>query len=144
MEKSLTAAEAFQLLVEVSGDLLESRDRYEHSGYVQEWMSNDEATGLALAYLVKQHYSPGISPKMMSAVLMRYCRHDITTSYINCYCHLVLQDGYTIPADELMNQPPNSLIDFQEFIVKGRVLGWKQHWNPFREPYANQWHRAFE
>lgn len=143
MKENLTATSAFQLLIQASADATDLRKQYEDSGFIQSWMSHDEGIAIILAILIKNGYEERFSPKIMTSLLMNYCRDDLVNAFIDFFCQLSEKSGVDISSSDLKTQQIDARMDIHQAAINGKSLGWKQSWGPFKEPHLSEWITGF-
>lgn len=143
MKETLTASSAFHLLIQAAADGIDSREEGEKAGIIQEWMNEDEGIAIILALLVINGYESRFSPKIMTSLLLNYCRDDLTNAFVEFTCQLSSQKGNLLLSSDLRNQQIDVRIDIRQAAVDGKTLGWQQTWGMFKEPYASQWCDSF-
>jgi hypothetical protein len=138
---SLSATQAFFTLIQATADAIDARSGGEAVGIIQKWMNEDEAIAMVLAYYVWTGFDD-CNAANVGAMLTVYCRAEIVTSFYEFYPQLAKKRF-----DELFPEGVGVAhiilaVDIGQYARNNRA-NVKQHWNPFREPFASEWHRAF-
>lgn len=138
--KVLTTVFAFQLLMQATADAIDAREKCKQNGIIQEWMNEGESIAMVLAVrLTTDGFEQNLSPKIMHSLLKNYCRDEIKDSFLDFYAGLLKLDTL----ENVVSEQFNALMDIRGCAIVGKDIGWKEHWNPFKEPFFAQWKSGF-
>jgi len=103
-------------------------------------MSDREAIGQVLANIILMKTEKMtenevlLSGQIVTSFLRDYYNEDILNTFVILYAH-----SKNITIEELIDNPISAYFDFDDVVSRGNELGWKNHWNEFKEPYCYQW-----
>ena len=143
-EKILKIASAFTMLVQCSADVYDCRAEGERTGIINPDYTDDEAISfLSAFYLLNDNYDKSYSPAIMSRTMETYCRPSFFSDFRFFYAALAKKLHQYEIDNKIYNLDIEVLMDVHEFALSGKMLGNKQHWNIFKEPYLTEWNNAF-
>ncbi|CAN7777165.1 hypothetical protein [Caballeronia sp. LjRoot31] len=138
---SLSATQAFFTLIQATADAVDARSSGESAGVIQKWMNGDEAIAMVFAYYVWTGFDDR-NAAIVGAMLTEYCRTEIIASFYEFYPQLAKKRFEELFPDGVGESPVQLTMDIGQYALTNRT-NIKQHWNPFREPFASDWHDAF-
>lgn len=135
-----SATEAFMMALQATAEVKDNRDEGERLGYISQEASDEEAIGQVLTNMLLMNTREMaesealLNGQMMTAFLFDYYDEEVLTIFMTLYAH-----AKKINSNELVSDTFSTHFDFDDTIIQGNELGWKNHWNAFKEPYCYQW-----
>jgi hypothetical protein len=142
MGDCLSVTKGFQILLQVTADVMDAREQVDGSGLIPTNRSTDEAIGILYATYIFNLYEKEFSPLMGFRILEVYCRETILEIYKFSY-KLFLKRSVNIEIDFSKNII-DPVMEIYPMACQVKKLGHKKHWNPFKEPFYSLWNDGFE
>lgn len=139
---ALTATKAFSTLMQCTADALDSKDQGIKTGIINPNWTTNEVISFLFAFYIYHEYEKTFSPIMAANFLKEYCHPEIYTEFKNFYLSLAQDQKVNLSQINFEGDILPS-IDIPAFAAKSKQIGYKKHWNPFKEPYKSQWNNAF-
>lgn len=138
----LSVTKGFQILLQVTADVMDAREQVDGSGLIPVECNTDEAIGILYATYLFNLYEKEFSPLMGFRILEVYCRETILEMYKFSY-KFFLKRSTNIEIDFSKNII-DPVMEIYPMACRVKKLGHKKHWNPFKEPFCSLWNDGFE
>ncbi len=134
-EDCLSVTKGFQVLIQATDDATDEKELGVKAGFIPEESSTDEAIGILFATYIFRLYEKKFSPTIAYRLLEIFCREPILQSYKVTYCHLYAQLSKEQVNFNNINIDP--IMDIYSMACHAKDIGYKIHWNPFKEPFCS-------
>lgn len=139
----INATQSFQTLMHATAAALDARKEGIQTGIIPPSMPTEEIIPYLYSLYVFMDYEKKFSPIIAGNLLKIYCPKDFSIAFEFYYKEIAKSKGmnlYNITFDNDLIEP---FIDISSFAKKSIDLGFKRHWNPFKEPYRSEWDSCF-
>ena len=141
-EDCLSATKGFQVLIQATADATDEKELGVQAGFIPKESSTDEAIGILFATYIFRLYEKKFSPTIAYRILEIFCREPILHAYKVTYCYLYTQLSKEQVNFNKINIDP--MMDIYSMACHVKDIGYKIHWNPFKEPFYSLWISGFE
>ena len=146
-QKILNATLAFNILINVTANVLDNRKAGEEMGVIDPSATDNEAISYLVATkMVTENYDSEFSPQIMFSLLKNYCIDEISENFLVFYkAILQIKFGQKISDQDITESMITPLIDISDFAEYGKKnLGYKKHYSySFKEPHKSEWVKKF-
>ena len=141
-EDCLTTTKGFQILLQATADAMDAREDGIKAGLISEHCETDEAIGVLYATYIFNLYEKKLSPIVAYRILEVYCRKIISEAYKLSYISYLRNTKN--PDIDFSKNNIDTIMEVYPLACRGKEIGYKMHWNPFREPFHSLWNCGFE